>query len=69
MAMKRRDVKSVTVEYQDGAVETFQMEGMWHTVRQNYSKGAKNPEQGWQAHEIRWVDPETQYPKEQATDG
>lgn len=60
--MIRRDVKSVTVEYEDGAVESFQMDGMFHVVRQNYSKGAKTPEQGWQQHEIRWVDPETMHP-------
>lgn len=63
MSMIRKEVKSVVVNYEDGSSETLQTPGGFHTQRQNYSKGAKQPHEGWQGHEIRWTVNETQFPR------
>lgn len=69
MTMIRKEVKRVEIVYADGTVEAYDTDhDAYHVVRQNYSKGAKTPADGWQQHEIRWTDPETMHPKVEEED-
>lgn len=53
--MERHKVKSVTVEYENGDVETFQVDAMWHIRRRDFFRGAKKSEEGFVNHAIRWL--------------
>jgi hypothetical protein len=50
-----KDITSVTVTYEDGTTERFDVIG-FHRTYTNYAKGAKTPDDAWTEHEIRWSD-------------
>jgi hypothetical protein len=62
--MIKRNVKSITVEYDNNDVDTFQEEGMYHLKRQFYRKGDTKPEEGSISNMIAWIDTKSMYPKE-----
>lgn len=53
--MERKNVKSVTIEYADGTVETHQGDEMRHVSHKHYRKGDKTPEDGYMHHEVIWL--------------
>jgi hypothetical protein len=55
--MIKKVVKSVTITYSDGEVETFQEEGMYHISRTEHPRGAKNVDTAFTTHQLRWMHP------------
>lgn len=54
--MIRKEVKKITVEYEDGTTETFEDGGMYHVARQEYLRGTTVPseENAWISHGVHW---------------
>lgn len=51
---KTRNVKTVTVEFEDGDVETFTTPGGFYRSHKNNVAKDMNPQNQWDEHEIRW---------------
>jgi len=49
------------VEYENGDVELFKEEGMFHIAREDFPRGATKPEQHFVSHDIRWIDPKSPF--------
>lgn len=65
----QRKIKKLTVEYEDGGVETYEAEEMIHKAGQNYPGGAfPKAEDAFTTHQILWSDPTPLYPVGKAQD-
>lgn len=51
-----RPVKSVTIEFEDGEIETFQTPGGFYRTSKNNVTRDMNLENQWDQHEVRWSD-------------
>jgi len=56
--MIRRNIKTVTIEYEDGTILSYSDEGMYHKIIDNFPGGANPKEETrYKQHEIHWTAP------------
>jgi len=53
--MIRKEIKTLTIEYEDGSVDTFKEPGMFHVSRNGYPRGNMDRSEGFTVNEIRWI--------------
>lgn len=64
--MNRRDVRKITIEYDDDTTVTFEQPGIFHNQFQIYSKGDMHHTQGRVENMIRWIENRSMWPKVEA---
>ncbi len=56
MSVTRREVRAITLTFDDGSTTTVDPVVAYYTERMNYNKGAKKPEEAFREHSIHWTD-------------